>query len=326
MYAITLPQWGGTEVLTMSDVPLPALNADEILVKVRAVGLNRADILQRRGLYPPPAGASDIPGLELAGQIVEVGAAVTQLQPGQRVFGLVSGGAYADYVAMDAQCALLIPEDWSYEYAAAIPEAFMTADETLFQLARLAADESVLIHAGGSGVGSAAIQMAHSIGATVYTTAGSAEKVARAEALGATAGVVYKTADFAEVILELTEGAGVDVIEDFIGASYLARHLKLLKTGGRLVLVALMGGYKADIQLNTVLSKQLYILSVLMRSRPMTDKRIIAQRFAQRWLPLLQQGRLKPIIDRQFALQEIQAAHQYMEDSQHFGKIVITMP
>ncbi len=325
MQAITLQGFGGVEVLSLSDYPMPTPAAEQVLVKVHAIGVNRADVLQRRGLYPPPAGDSELMGLEIAGEVIAIGSAVVGIETGQRVFGLVGGGGYAEYVLMDYQMAMPIPDDWSYAYAAAIPEVFMTANETIFELGRLQAGESILIHAGGSGVGTAATQMAHHAGATVYVTAGSAEKIERAISLGASAGINYHTQDFAEEVMRLTEGAGVDVVEDFIGASYLASNIKVLKTGGRLLIVALMGGHLAELKLSTVLSKRLQIIGSVMRARSLADKRAITQRFVNRWLPLLRQGEIKPIIDRQFALSEAAAAHEYMEANQNFGKILLVV-
>lgn len=323
MKAIILSHFGAIDALHLRETPPPTPSAEQLLIKVHATALNRADILQRKGLYPPPAGDSEILGLELAGEVVAWGEQVQGFQQGDRVFGLVGGGAYAEYAVIDAQMALHIPETWSYEFAAAIPEVFMTANETLFELGQLQAGESVLIQAGASGVGTAAIQMARAAGASVFVTAGSDEKVKKCLDLGAHYAINYKNEDFYEKIMQLTDKEGVDVIEDFIGASYFERHLKLLKSQGRLIIVALMGGHKTEIPLNLLLTKRLKVYGSVMRSRTLAEKRELTQRFSQRWLPLLQQGAIKPIIDSIIPLAEVQRAHQLMEMSQHFGKIVL---
>ncbi len=323
MKAIILSHFGAIDALHLRETPPPTPSAEQLLIKVHATALNRADILQRKGLYPPPAGDSEILGLELAGEVVAWGEQVQGFQQGDRVFGLVGGGAYAEYAVIDAQMALHIPETWSYEFAAAIPEVFMTANETIFELGQLQAGESVLIQAGASGVGTAAIQMARAAGASVFVTAGSDEKVKKCLDLGAHYAINYKNEDFYEKIMQLTDKEGVDVIEDFIGASYFERHLKLLKSQGRLIIVALMGGHKTEIPLNLLLTKRLKVYGSVMRSRTLAEKRELTQRFSQRWLPLLQQGAIKPIIDSIIPLAEVQRAHQLMEMSQHFGKIVL---
>lgn len=323
MKAIILSHFGAIDALHLRETPPPTPSAEQLLIKVHATALNRADILQRKGLYPPPAGDSEILGLELAGEVVAWGEQVQGFQQGDRVFGLVGGGAYAEYAVIDAQMALHIPKTWSYEFAAAIPEVFMTANETIFELGQLQAGESVLIQAGASGVGTAAIQMARAAGASVFVTAGSDEKVKKCLDLGAHYAINYKNEDFYEKIMQLTDKEGVDVIEDFIGASYFERHLKLLKSQGRLIIVALMGGHKTEIPLNLLLTKRLKVYGSVMRSRTLAEKRELTQRFSQRWLPLLQQGAIKPIIDSIIPLAEVQRAHQLMEMSQHFGKIVL---
>ena len=323
MKAVTLKAFGGPEVLEISDVPKPEPLEHQILVKVRATALNRADTLQRKGLYPPPAGDSDIMGLELAGEVEALGPGVTGFEKGQGVFGLIGGGGYAEYALIDAEMAMLIPEGWSFLEAAAVPEVFLTANETVFVLGGLSQGESILIHAGGSGVGTAAIQMANQIGAEIFFTAGSAEKIERAKALGAKEGINYKTHDFAEEIKNLTNGTGVDVVEDFLGASYLSRNISILKPGGRLVIVALMGGAKTEIDLSRVLRNRLKIFGSVMRSRTLDDKRAITNRFRERWLPELVAGRIQPVIDSTFSLDQVREAHEAMEANQNFGKIML---
>lgn len=323
MKAIVCQESGGPEVLTLSDLPTPEPKPDDLLVRVRASALNRADTLQRRGLYPPPPGDSEVLGLELAGEVAGWGSNVSGFTEGDRVFGLVGGGGYGEYALLDANMAMPIPDGWDYVKAAAVPEVFFTANETVFVLGGLQQGETLLVHAGGSGVGTAVIQMAHHIGAKVYFTAGSKEKIDAAMALGADAGINYKTQDFAEEVLKLTDGRGVDVVEDFLGASYLEKNMEVLATAGRLVLVATMGGIKAEINLNLVMRKRLRIFGSVMRSRPLQDKREITRRFMERWLPVLSAGNIKPVIDSRFPLAEAKQAHERMEANLNFGKIML---
>ena len=323
MKAITMENFGGPEVLTLGEAAKPAPGPDDLLVRVRVSALNRADTLQRRGLYPSPPGDSEILGLELSGEVVEWGSDVKGFSEGQKVFGLVGGGGYAEYALLDSRMAMTIPDGWSFEEAAAVPEVFFTANETVFVLGGLQPGETLLVHAGGSGVGTAAIQMASQIGATVYFTAGSKEKIDRALALGAHAGIDYKTQDFVEEIKNLTQGVGVDVVEDFLGASYLAKNMEVLKTTGRLVVVATMGGMKTEIDLNLLMRKRLAIFGSVMRSRPLQEKREITNRFVERWLPMLTEGKIKPIIDSTFSLGQASEAHERMESNLNFGKILL---
>lgn len=324
MRAITIAKPGGPEVLQFSELPIPTPGPDQLLVKVRATALNRADIAQRRGTYPPPPDHSPILGLEMAGEVVDLGENVSGFKAGDRVFGLLDGGGYAEYCLIDAQMALPMPEHWSYEEAAAIPEVFLTAQTCLFQLGNLKAGELILIHAGGSGVGTAAIQMAHHIGATVYVTAGSLAKIDRAIKLGANAGIDYHTQDFVEVIKELTHDAGVDLIIDSIGGDYFAKNLNCLKTDGRLIQIAKMSGENGVIRLGLVITKRLQIKGNTMRSRPLAEKRAITQRFREQWLPLLVNSTIKPVIDMIFPIEQVQDAHEYLETNQSFGKVVLS--
>jgi putative PIG3 family NAD(P)H quinone oxidoreductase len=323
--AITFSTPGGPEVLHLTEVPDPVPTPQQLLVRVRATALNRADTLQRRGQYPPPPGESTILGLELAGEVEAVGAAVTEFVPGDRVFGLVGGGAYAEKAVIDARMAMPLPAGWSFAQAAAVPEVFFTAQETLFTLAQLKAGETVLIHAAASGVGTAGIQMAREAGARILITAGSAEKIQRCIALGATAGCNYKERDFSDWVREITNGEGVEVIEDFIGAAYWQRNLRCLKTGGRLVLVGLMGGATVEVNLGLLMTQRLQIFGSVLRSRPLADKIAITHRFRTHWLPLLVAGRIQPIIDRVFPLAHASEAHRYMEENRNIGKIILTV-
>ena len=326
MQAITIAAPGGPDVLKLGAVPDPIPRPEQILVRVRATALNRADTLQRQGLYPPPPGESDILGLELAGEVEAVGSAVTTVAVGERVFGLVGGGGYAEKAVIDARLAMPIPEGWSFAQAAAVPEVYFTAQETIFTLAGLKRGETILIHAGASGVGTAAIQMARETGATALVTAGSAEKIQRCVDLGATAGCNYKEQDFAEWVQRATKGRGVDVIEDFIGAAYWDKNLKSLTPGGRLVLVGVMGGVRVETNLGLILRKRLQVFGSVLRTRTLADKIDITRRFQASWLPPLAAGRIRPIIDCRFPLGRAGEAHQYMEDNRNFGKIILEVP
>jgi putative PIG3 family NAD(P)H quinone oxidoreductase len=325
MQAITMSAPGGPEVFRLTTVPDPTPAAEQILVRVRATALNRADVMQRMGQYPPPPGESDILGLELAGEVEAIGTAVKDIAPGDRVFGLVGSGGYAEKAVIDARMAMPIPSGWSFAQAAAVPEVFFTAQETLFTLGGLQEGETVLIHAAASGVGTAGIQMARETGVRIFVTAGSAEKIQRCIELGATTGCNYKEQDFAEWVKEVTNGQGVDVIEDFIGAAYWERNLRSLKTGGRLVLVGLMGGVKIEANLGLLMTKRLQIFGSVLRSRPLADKIAITRSFRGKWLPLLAAGRIKPVVDRVFPLAQVADAHRYMEENRNFGKIILSL-
>lgn len=323
MRAIVITQPGDADVLGIAELAVPKPKATELLIKVHATALNRADISQRRGSYPPPPGHCEILGLEIAGEVAETGNDVTGFKPGDKVFGLVDGGGYAEYCVIDANMAMTVPEGWAYEQAAAIPEVFLTAHVCLFQLGELQAYESVLIHAGGSGVGTAAIQMAHAIGAKVYVTAGSAEKIRRCVELGADAGIHYKKEDFALALQPLTQNQGVDVILDCIGMEYFARNLSSLKTEGRLIQIAAMTGSKCEVFLGQIIMKRLQIKGNTMRSRPLVEKQHITREFIQQWLPLLADGTLKPVIDSIVPFEQVQEAHRYLESNHNFGKVIL---
>jgi len=323
MKAIIRTGDGAPEVLQLGELPSPQPTETQLLVDVKATALNRADTIQRRGGYPPPPGESEVLGLEMAGTVSAIGDAVEGVAKGARVFGLIGGGGYAEQAVLDYRMAMPIPDEWSFEQAAAVPEVFFTANENIFTLGRLAAGETILIHAGGSGVGSAGIQMAHHAGARVFVTAGTQQKIENCKALGAVAGINYKTADFVAEIQCLTEGQGVDVVLDFIGAPYLARNLSILKTKGRLLQVGLMGGTTTEINLNTVMRNRFQILGSVMRPQSLEEKIAITQRFMARWLPELKAGTLRPVIDTVFPLAEARQAHEYMEANRNFGKIIL---
>ena len=326
MKAITRTGDGGPEVLILDDVPPPPKPTDtQLLVDVKATALNRADLIQRRGGYPPPPGESDILGLEIAGKVSGIGKTVTGFNEGDRVFGLVGGGGYAEQAVIDYRMAICIPEKWSFEDAAAIPEVFFTANENIFTLGRLTQGETILIHAGGSGVGTAGIQIANHAGARVFVTAGTSNKIDNCKKLGATEGINYKQSDYVTEIQRLTDGEGVDVVLGFIGAPYLARNLEILKTKGRLLQVGLMGGSTAEIDLGTVMRKRLQIIGSVMRPQSLQEKIAITQRFVDRWLPKLMDGTLRPVIDTVYPLTQAREAHEYMEANRNFGKIILSV-
>ncbi len=323
MKAVTRSGDGGPEVLQLSEVPTPKPTETQLLVDVRTTALNRADLIQRRGGYPPPSGESEILGLEIAGIVSGMGTKVTGFKNGDRVFGLVGGGGYAEKAVIDYQMAMVIPDEWSFEQAAAVPEVFFTANENIFTLGRLAAGETILIHAGGSGVGTAGIQIAHHARARVFVTAGSSDKIERCVTLGAIAGINYKHSDFVTEIERLTGGEGVDVVLDFIGAPYLSKNLQILKTKGRLSQVGLMGGSSTEIDLGTVMRKRLQINGSVMRPQSLEEKIAITQRFVERWFPELKTGKLQPVIDTVFPLSQARDAHAYMEANRNIGKIIL---
>jgi NADPH2:quinone reductase len=327
MKAVVIEAHGGPEMLGLAELPRPRPGLEDLLVRVRAAGVNRADCLQRAGSYPVPPGMrfSPVPGLELAGEVVEAGAEVRGFEAGQRVLGLVAGGGYAEYALIDQGLAVPMPESWSFAEGAAVIEVYCTANETVFGLGRLGAGQTALIHAGASGVGTAAIQMAKHVGATALFTAGSQAKIDRVLALGGDRGILYRSQDFLEEVLRATGGEGVDVVEDFVGADYLARNLAVLKEAGRLVLVGLMGGDRCDFALAIMLRKRLSIHGFTLRAQSLANKRAIVQRFRERWLPLLARGAIKPVIDTTLPLDEARRAHTLMEANQNVGKIVLTM-
>jgi tumor protein p53-inducible protein 3 len=326
MRAVVVRTFGGPEQLTLAEVAVPALGAGSIDIEVRACALNRADLLQRRGLYPPPPGASDILGLECAGVVRATGPGVTEFVPGDRVMALLAGGGYAERTICPSSHALRIPEYLSFEEAAAIPEAFLTASEALFSTASLAKGETVLIHAAAGGVGSAAVQLAKLEGARVIASSSSPQKAEWVRALGADRAVDYRAEDFVTACAEETAGRGVDVILDFIGASHAERHQRCLAEGGRWVVLGLMGGSTASLELALVLRKRWQIRGLVMRTRSREDKTAIVTRFAQRFIDDVASGRLRPMIDRVYPMSEVRAAHERMEGNENLGKIVLRVP
>lgn len=325
MKAVIVSTPGGPAGLQLAEVPEPELVPGSIRIAVRAAALNRADLLQRRGLYPPPPGASHILGLECAGVVEAVASDVRSIQPGARVMALLSGGGYAERAVVAAGNAMPIPEPLTFTQAAAIPEAFLTAYEALFSLGQLRAGERVLIHAAASGVGSAALQLARDAGAISIATAGSAEKLAFARRLGAAHALDYHAGDLGAAVLAASDGHGIDVALDFIGASYADCHLRSLAARGRWVLIGLLGGSEIKLDLRTFMQKRLQLLGLIMRTRTDEEKSAIVQRFSQRFLPDFAPGKLEPIIDRVYPLSEVRAAHERMESNQNLGKIVLEL-
>lgn len=325
MIAIEISRAGGPEVLVPVERPMPEPGEGEVLIRVVAAGVNRPDVMQRRGVYPPPPGASDIPGLEVAGTIEHVGAGVNEWRGGDRVCALVTGGGYAEYcVAPAAQC-LSIPDGLDPVQAAAIPETFFTVWANVFDRGALQPGEAALFHGGSSGIGTAAIQLAAARGARAFATAGSDEKCRACERLGATRAINYRSDDFVEAVKELTGGRGVDLILDIIGADYLDRNLRALAIDGRLVQIGLISGSEANLDLRRVLARRLTITGSTLRPRSVEEKAGIAAALQREVWPLLESGRVKPIVYRTFPLTQASDAHRLMESSEHIGKIVLTV-
>ena len=325
MKAVLIDRPGDETVLRVGEAPAPALGPDELRIRVAATAVNRADLLQRQGLYPPPPGASPILGLECAGTVAELGPEVSGWRVGDRAMALLAGGGYAEEVAVHAGSAMPVPPGLSLEEAAAVPEVFLTAYLNLFELGRLEAGGTALVHGGGSGVGTAAIQLCRAAGARVFVTAGSEKKCQRCRALGADLAVNYRSESFAERVREASEGRGVDVVLDSIGAAYLAGNLASLGTGGRLVLIGLMGGASAEIGLGTLLVRRLSVIGSTLRTRPVAEKAAIVAGFQARFGKDLADGRIRPIVDRVLPLAAVADAHRAMKASEHFGKIVLKL-
>jgi putative PIG3 family NAD(P)H quinone oxidoreductase len=306
------------------DDPVPG--PEDILVDVKASALNRADMIQRQGNYPAPAGSpSDIPGLEFAGVVVEAGERVVGMAKGDRVFGLLGGGGYASRTITHHRMAIPMPSDWDFVQAAATPEVYFTAYDALFNRGNLQMGESLLVHAAGSGVGTAAVQLAHQAGAFVFGTAGSPNKLDGAAKLGMDVGINYHDEDFSAVVKEKTGGAGVDVLIDFIGGPYWDQNIASMAVLGRLVEVGLMGGARVEVDLGQLLGKRLQVTGTGLRGRTLEEKLAITAQFKRHVLPHLASGSMKPIVDRTFPLEEVADAHRYMETNANFGKIVLTI-
>jgi len=322
MFAIEITQPGGPEVLQPCRRAVPEPGPGEVLIKVAAAGINRPDAMQRRGLYPPPPGASDIPGLEVAGQVVAVGGGVKHPTVGENVCALVTGGGYAEYCVAAAPLCLPIPKGFSWAEAAALPEALFTVWANLFEQGGLKAGERVLIHGGSGGIGSTAIQLAREFGAEVFVTAGSVQKCIFCEQLGARA-IDYGQQDFVEAIREYTGGQGVDLILDMVGGPYLQRNLECLAPGGRLALIAVQGGPKTEINLLPILLKRLTLAGSTLRPRSLAEKAALASALKSQVWPLLKAGKIKPVIHGAFPLADASETHHLLESGRHIGKLVL---
>jgi NADPH:quinone reductase len=323
MRAIEIIQPGGPGVLQPCERPVPQLKPGEVLIRVRAAGVNRPDVFQRLGQYPVPPGASDLPGLEVAGEIVDGDLTGSEFSKGDLVCALVQGGGYAEYCAAPlAQC-LPVPRGLTPIEAAALPETFFTVWSNVFQRGALLDGETLLVQGGSSGIGTTAIQLAKALGHRVFATAGSADKCRACEDLGAERAINYKTEDFTAIVKELTNGKGVDVVLDMVGGDYVAREIGCLADDGRIVVIALLGGAKANVDLGQVLRRRLTITGSTLRPRPVAFKAQIARELRERVWPLLEAGTIKPVIHEIFPLEEAAAAHTLMESSAHVGKIML---
>ena len=325
MLAIEITEPGATDVLKPVMRPVPSPAANEVLIKTAAAGVNRPDIMQRQGLYPPPPGASDIPGLEIAGTVAAVGTNVAHLKIGDAVCALVTGGGYAGYCPAHADLCLPVPAGFSPIEAAALPETFFTIWSNVFDRARLVAGETLLVHGGTSGIGTTAIQLAKAFGANVLVTAGTDAKCRFCTELGADAAINYKTQDFVEEVLRLTGNRGVDVILDMIGGDYFPRNLKCMGSDARLVQIAVQKGPKTELNLLQIMLKRLTLTGSTLRAREDAFKAEIAKNLQKQVWPLLETGKIRPIIHTTIPLAEAKQAHELMESSRHIGKIILTV-
>ena len=324
MKAITIPTPGDADSLVLDEVATPDITAQEVLVQVAAAGLNRADLMQRQGFYPPPPGASRYPGMEVSGTISALGSDVTGWRVGDQVCALLSGGGYAEQVAVPAAQLLPVPAGVSLVDAAALPEVVCTVWSNVFMTANLQPDQTILIHGGSSGIGTMAIQLARAIGARIAVTAGSGDKLEACRALGAEILVNYREQDFVEVLADATQGHGADVILDNMGAKYLARNVNGLAVNGRLVIIGLQGGVKAELDINALLRKCAAIIATSLRARPAAEKAVIVAAVREHVWPLIEAGHVKPIVHKTFPLARASDAHRELEASTHIGKILLT--
>ncbi|MCC3295753.1 NAD(P)H-quinone oxidoreductase [Arthrobacter sp. zg-Y411] len=325
MKAIVIGTPGGPEALEVQDVPAPEAGPGEVLIDVIAAGINRADVLQRQGHYPVPAGTSEYPGLEVSGRIAALGEGVEGLAVGTEVAALLTGGGYAEQVAVPAVQVLPLPDGIDAVTAASLPETAATVFSNLFMAAAVQEGDYVLIHGASGGIGTMAIQMVAAFGAVPIVTAGSAEKLELAESLGAKVLINYKEQDFVEAVREATDGHGADVILDVVGAKYLQRNLDALAVAGRLVIIGLQGGAKAELNLNQLMAKRAAVIGTTLRGRPVEEKGAIMSAVGQYVWPLLASGAIRPLVDRTFPLAEAAAAHEYFDSGQHTGKILLTV-
>jgi len=316
---------GGPDQIRLAVRPLPRPGEGEVLLRVAAAGVNRPDILQRQGAYPPPPGASDVMGLEVAGEVVALGAHVSGLAVGDRVTALMPGGGYAGYAVAAAPLCLPVPNAFTMIEAAALPETFFTVWTNLFERGGCKAGDTVLIHGGTSGIGTTAIQLAAAFGARVLATAGSPDKARACERLGASRGIDYRAEDFVEVARRETEGAGVDVILDMVAGSYVSRNLEAAAVDGRIVTIGLQGGARAEVNMGLIMRKRLWLTGSTLRPRTVAEKAVIAEGLLRHVWPLLSAGKVRPVVHATFALGEAAEAHRLMESSAHIGKIVLTV-
>lgn len=325
MRAIEISQPGGPEVLVPTERPVPEPGVGEVLIKVAAAGINRPDVFQRKGNYAPPPGASDLPGLEVAGEIVGGDVAAGGFAIGDKVCALIAGGGYAEYCVAPAVQCLPIPKGLSEIEAAGLPETYFTVWSNVFDRGALQDGESLLVHGGASGIGTTAIQLARAMGNPVYATVGSDERARAVEALGAAKGINYKTQDFVEVVREATGGAGVNVILDMVAGDYINRDMKCLADDGRIVVIALLGGARSEVDGNQILRRRLTLTGSTLRPRPVAFKGEIAKALRARVWPLLEQGSIKPIVHATLPLEQAAAAHAMMEAGENIGKIILTV-
>ncbi|MCX5377263.1 NAD(P)H-quinone oxidoreductase [Streptomyces sp. NBC_00091] len=325
MHAITIEQPGGPEALVWAEVPDPVAGEGEVLVEVAASAVNRADVLQRQGFYDPPPGASPYPGLECSGRIVTLGPGVSGWAVGDEVCALLSGGGYAERVAVPAGQLLPVPQGVDLVAAAALPEVVATVWSNVFMVAGLRPGETLLVHGGSSGIGTMAIQLGKAVGARVAVTAGGKEKLARCAELGADILVDYREQDFVEELRSATGGAGADVILDIMGAKYLARNLDALAMNGRLAVIGLQGGVKAELDLRTLLTKRAAITATTLRTRPLEEKAAIIAAVREHVWPLVAAGRIRPVVHATYPIAEVARAHRVMEASTHVGKLLLTV-
>lgn len=326
MYAITIEKPGGPEALAWTEVPDEEPGPGEVLVEVAATAVNRADVMQRQGFYPPPPGASPYLGLEASGRIARLGAGVAGWAVGDEVCALLAGGGYAQYVRVPVGQLLPVPDGVDLVAAAALPEVAATVWSNVFMVAHLRPGESFLVHGGASGIGTMALQLARAVGARIFTTAGSEAKLERCRALGADVAINYRDEDFVARVKEETDGTGVDVILDNMGAKYLSRNVDALAVNGRLVIIGLQGGRKADLDLNQLLVKRAAVAATSLRGRPLAEKSAIVAAVRDHVWPLIAAGRVTPVVDRTLPVTEAAEAHRALEASEHIGKIVLTVP
>lgn len=325
MRYIDLPEHGAADNMVVAEGEKPVPGRGEVLIRVAAAGVNRPDIVQRAGFYPPPPGASPVLGLEVAGEVVSVGEGVERYTIGDRVCALTNGGGYAEFAAVPERQCLPVPQGLSMVEAAALPETFFTVWSNLFRRANLQRGEVLLVHGGSSGIGTAAIQIAQSLGARVFTTAGSDEKCRACEQLGAERAINYRREDFVDVVREATDGHGADVILDMVGGEYVDRNIQLAARDGRIVNIAFLGGAKVEVNMLPVMLKRLVLTGSTLRPEPAAVKAAIANDLEKRVWPLLAEGRIRPLIAATFALEQVADAHRLMESSSHIGKIVLTL-